>query len=63
MIEVKLVKCLLVFTDEEFYSMLKQNPEIWTAGIIRGKAIKRVKKVDAWRKSKKVIPTTTQSNK
>lgn len=60
MIEVKLVKCLLVFTDEEFYSMLKQNPSIWQAGLKRGKAIKRVKKVEKWRQSKKEINITMQ---
>lgn len=53
MIEVKLVKCLLVFTDEEFYSMLKQNPAVWQAGIKRGKAIMRARKVEKWQKSKK----------
>jgi hypothetical protein len=52
LIEIVLPKCLLVITREELYYMLKQNPQIWQAGIKRGKAIKRVEKVEKWRKSK-----------
>jgi len=41
MVEVKATKCTMYFTEQELYSMLACNQELWETGIGRGKAFKR----------------------
>ncbi len=43
MIEVKMSKCSLFFTEEEIVSLLAKNKELWIKGIGRGKAFLRNK--------------------
>jgi len=41
MVEIKITKCTMYFTEQELNGMLARNPEMWEIGIGRGKAFKR----------------------
>lgn len=47
MVEVRLPKCRLFFTQQEIESLLKRDPELWEAALRRGKAIMRARAREA----------------
>lgn len=47
MVEIRLPKCRLFFTQQEIESLLKRDPELWEAALRRGKAIMRARAREA----------------
>lgn len=53
MVEIRLPKCRLFFTQQEIESLLKRDPELWARALERGKAVLRARAREAREEAEK----------
>ena len=51
-LQIKLTKCLLVLTEAELMRCLAKEPDIFKKAIGKGKALKRLERVERYEKSR-----------
>lgn len=52
MIEIKMQKCVLYFTEAELQKILANEPQLWAAALKRGKAFTRAEAAECRQRKK-----------